>query len=95
MNSCQNGVNSREGGNTVRVREEKMVLHLLPRNVSSVGSERCFDRAEVTGSSPVRSTWSQLPGYDLIYPLFAKRSCDLYIVVSITFHYTTVSRFFK
>lgn len=26
------------------------------RNVSSVGSERCFDRAEVTGSSPVRST---------------------------------------
>jgi hypothetical protein len=27
------------------------------RNVSSVGSERCFDRAEVTGSSPVRSTF--------------------------------------
>lgn len=29
---------------------------ITPRNVSSVGSERCFDRAEVTGSSPVRST---------------------------------------
>ena len=29
-------------------------------NVSSVGSERCFDRAEVTGSSPVRSTFSWL-----------------------------------
>lgn len=32
------------------------LLILTPRNVSSVGSERCFDRAEVTGSSPVRST---------------------------------------
>ena len=26
------------------------------RTVSSVGSERCFDRAEVTGSNPVQST---------------------------------------
>jgi hypothetical protein len=33
---------------------------LIYWNVSSVGSERCFDRAEVTGSSPVRSTLWQL-----------------------------------
>ena len=31
-------------------------VFLLNRNVSSVGSEHCFDRAGVTGSSPVRST---------------------------------------
>lgn len=33
-----------------------MTLNLMSRDVSSVGSERCFDRAEVTGSSPVRPT---------------------------------------
>ena len=33
-----------------------MILNLMVRDVSSVGSERCFDRAEVTGSSPVRPT---------------------------------------
>ena len=31
-------------------------LNLPTRDVSSVGSERCFDRAEVIGSSPVRPT---------------------------------------
>ena len=34
----------------------ELTIFITLRNVSSVGSERCFDRAEVTGSSPVRST---------------------------------------
>jgi len=33
-----------------------MHLARCPWSVSSVGLERCFDRAEVAGSSPVRST---------------------------------------
>ncbi len=48
-------------------------LTFYRRTASSVGSERCFDRAEVTGSNPVQSTSPELgsPGFDqLASPLF-------------------------
>lgn len=33
-----------------------LYVNLQPRIVSSAGLERCLDRAEVTGSNPVRFT---------------------------------------
>ena len=49
-------------------------LNLPTRDVSSVGSERCFDRAEVTGSSPVRPTsycsYVSLPDYSEEAPIY-------------------------
>ena len=46
----------------------------MSRDVSSVGLERCFDRAEVTGSSPVRPTNF---GLSFIVQLYEKKALSL------------------
>src|SRR6185503_20619125 len=84
-------------------------LNLTTRDVSSVGSERCFDRAEVTGSSPVRPTFFgccyrevraqyvplDLPLNNLIHPFLSERSCYFDIVIGIAFHHALALMSFK